>query len=265
MRAVSPAGARGPGVSKLISEPPLLVLPSLAREVGLTDAIVLQQLHYAGQRTADGWVERSAADWSRAIRGVLAPRSLERIFPKLVQTGWVEALPTAGKPTAYRVAPRRLAEEAARGLAEGVPADSGGSLSRERTTEKEKKSSTSKKRTQPADEVDGFAAWLEHHSSVAAEFGAKVSIPREVTDGRTELHRRFVAALAQGFSPEEIGLASDGVLSADWNMEDGKLKYPAHATVLRKPDKVQERVDAGRAWRAQRGSTVQDKYAFLNG
>ena len=30
----------------LISEPPLQVLPSLAKKIGLNEAIVLQQLHY---------------------------------------------------------------------------------------------------------------------------------------------------------------------------------------------------------------------------
>ncbi len=41
--------------AKLISEAPLLVLPSLATAVGLNEAIVLQQLHWRSRIGQDGW------------------------------------------------------------------------------------------------------------------------------------------------------------------------------------------------------------------
>jgi hypothetical protein len=107
-------------VSLLIQEPPLIVLPSLAREVGLPPAILLQQLYFAGQKAADGWVTRSTGDWSRALRGVIAPRTIERAFSKLLEADWVEASSSPGLPTAYRVTPARLAGVASASEA-GVP------------------------------------------------------------------------------------------------------------------------------------------------
>jgi hypothetical protein len=52
----------------LMQEPPLQVLPSLAKAIGLTEAIVLQQLHYLlrqSKTTYDGqpWVSLSYNDW----------------------------------------------------------------------------------------------------------------------------------------------------------------------------------------------------------
>lgn len=53
----------------LISEPPLQVLPSLAKIVGLNEAIVLQQFHYWLERsnnTRDGyrWIYNSYSKWN---------------------------------------------------------------------------------------------------------------------------------------------------------------------------------------------------------
>jgi hypothetical protein len=54
----------------LLDEPPLLVRPALAVEVGLNEALILQQLHYWLQRSCverDGhrWVWNSYEDWQR--------------------------------------------------------------------------------------------------------------------------------------------------------------------------------------------------------
>ena len=44
----------------LIDEPPLQVLPSLAREIGLNEAIMLQQIHY--------WLLKSGNEFEGAKR-----------------------------------------------------------------------------------------------------------------------------------------------------------------------------------------------------
>jgi len=58
----------------LINEQPLMVLPSLAKAVGLNEAIILQQIHYwteinrqAGRNYMDGrfWVYNSYAEWEQ--------------------------------------------------------------------------------------------------------------------------------------------------------------------------------------------------------
>lgn len=76
----------------LINEPPLQVLPSLARAVGLNEAIILQQLHYWSGQPGIGkqhegrqWVRNTVAQWQRnnfpfwsahTVRNILA--SLEK-------------------------------------------------------------------------------------------------------------------------------------------------------------------------------------------
>jgi hypothetical protein len=54
----------------LIDEPPLQVLPSLAVEIGLCEAIIIQQIHYWLQRTRpldDGycWVYNTVKEWQK--------------------------------------------------------------------------------------------------------------------------------------------------------------------------------------------------------
>lgn len=53
----------------LINEPPILVMPSLAKKLGLNEAIVLQQLHYWVQKSMnvrDGraWVYNTTKEWA---------------------------------------------------------------------------------------------------------------------------------------------------------------------------------------------------------
>ena len=51
--------------AKLIAEPPLLVLPSLAVEVGLNEAIVLQQIHFETRHSELAWWPTEAAELRR--------------------------------------------------------------------------------------------------------------------------------------------------------------------------------------------------------
>ena len=52
----------------LINEPPLQVLPSLAKEIGLNEAIMLQQMHYwllksANEFTGVKWFYKTLEEW----------------------------------------------------------------------------------------------------------------------------------------------------------------------------------------------------------
>lgn len=54
----------------LLDEKPLIILPSLAKEIGLNEAIILQQLHYwlqESQNIRDGykWVYNTYEDWKK--------------------------------------------------------------------------------------------------------------------------------------------------------------------------------------------------------
>lgn len=82
----------------LISEPPLQVLPSLAKTIGLNEAIALQQLHYwldnpkAGvDRDGFRWVYNTYEDWKRDNFPFWSERTIQRIFLNLERDGLVIA------------------------------------------------------------------------------------------------------------------------------------------------------------------------------
>ena len=71
----------------LINEPPLLVLPSLAKKIGLNEAIFLQQVHYwlgASQHTIDGkkWIYNSAVAWQKQFP-FWSTKTVKRIITSL--------------------------------------------------------------------------------------------------------------------------------------------------------------------------------------
>lgn len=82
-------------MSLLINEPPLMVLPSLAAELGTADeAIVLQQLHYWLQHSnnvRDGhkWVYNSMNDWLKQFPWIKSRKRLTRYFDDLESRGLV--------------------------------------------------------------------------------------------------------------------------------------------------------------------------------
>lgn len=228
---------------KLIEEPPLIVLPSLARELGLVDAIVCQQLYYAGTRAADGWVQRSYADWSRALRDVVKARSLERTFANLVAAGWAEQKTEPGKPTAFRITPRRLREVGSAGSGGNPPLAAEGPVSREegeRTPPS--KSPSSKPILAPHEEYPGFGTWLVKHVEECGRYGITRSVPKSGTSYRSDLARAYSTLRGEGWSHEELELASIGHLADEWMRSQGHTKPE---NVLRKT-KLGGKVDAGR-------------------
>jgi hypothetical protein len=86
--------SRHPDVSRLlISEPPLLVLPSLAIRVGLNEAIFLQQLHYwllQSRHERDGrrWIYNTYDEWHTQLP-FWSVRTIRRIVGGLEEQGLV--------------------------------------------------------------------------------------------------------------------------------------------------------------------------------
>jgi len=84
----------------LISEPPLQVVPSLAEEVGLNEAIVLQQVHYWLQRsrhkepdehgTTRRWVYKTLSEWEEEFP-FWSRSTVKRTLRSLVDSGYVVA------------------------------------------------------------------------------------------------------------------------------------------------------------------------------
>ena len=79
-------------MSLLISEPPLQVLPTLARLIGLNEAIILQQIHYWLQRSnniRDGyrWVYNSYPEWYKQMPIWKSETTMRTAFKNLEKQG----------------------------------------------------------------------------------------------------------------------------------------------------------------------------------
>lgn len=79
----------------LINEPPLQVLPSLAKVIGLNEAIALQQIHYwmiqkkAFHRDGRTWVFNTYQQWHEDNFPFWSPRAIQRIMLNLEEMGLV--------------------------------------------------------------------------------------------------------------------------------------------------------------------------------
>lgn len=76
----------------LLDESPLMVLPGLAKAIGLEEAVVLQQIHWLLGRSKnerDGrlWVYNSYPAWNRDHFPWMVERSMRRVFDKLREMG----------------------------------------------------------------------------------------------------------------------------------------------------------------------------------
>lgn len=75
----------------LIEEPPLQVLPSLAKSIGINEAIVLQQIHYwlrKSNNVKDGhkWIYNSMTNWQKQFSFWSLP-TVKRVFSSLEKQG----------------------------------------------------------------------------------------------------------------------------------------------------------------------------------
>lgn len=91
------------GTPLIIPEPPLQVLPTMARCIGLENAIVYQQLYYllrfeGNGRTINGrkWIYNTYEDWQK-IFPFWSERTLRRIFNSLEEMFLVESCQPEGR------------------------------------------------------------------------------------------------------------------------------------------------------------------------
>ncbi|WP_342772322.1 DnaD domain protein [Robertmurraya yapensis] len=87
----------------LVEEPPLIVLPTLAKSIGLNEAIFLQQIHYWLQRSnhvisGRKWIYNSYPDWEKQFP-FWSKRTLIRIIKSLDDQGLI----TIGQYNKYKV------------------------------------------------------------------------------------------------------------------------------------------------------------------
>ena len=92
----------------LINEPPLQVLPTLARTIGLNEAIILQQVHYwlnpqlnKNFREGKHWVHNTFTQWERQF-AFWSRKTIQRTITSLEDTGLLISFVTRGfKKTKY--------------------------------------------------------------------------------------------------------------------------------------------------------------------
>lgn len=75
---------------------PLIVLPELVKEIGLEEAIILQQLHWLLRDKRNGkeidgerWVFNTYEDWSEQHFPWIKPRTLRRYFTRMEEEGLI--------------------------------------------------------------------------------------------------------------------------------------------------------------------------------
>ena len=90
--------------SLLFPESPLLVLRSLAKKIGLNEAIVTQQLYWlldqpGNGRTIEGhrWIFNTYEEWRMAYFPFWSARTIERVFANLHTMGIVESCQPEGR------------------------------------------------------------------------------------------------------------------------------------------------------------------------
>ena len=70
----------------LIPEAPIQLIPSLAKAIGLNEAIFIQQLHYWSLKSNDGWVYNTYEQWQEQFP-FWSTRTIQRIVRNLEETG----------------------------------------------------------------------------------------------------------------------------------------------------------------------------------
>lgn len=83
----------GQVMNLLINEPPLQVLPTLAKKVGLNEAIILQQIHFKlliSKHVFDGhkWIYNTYKEWHNEFP-FWSERTIMRTFKKLEELGYL--------------------------------------------------------------------------------------------------------------------------------------------------------------------------------
>lgn len=227
----------------LMPEPAIPVLRGLAVRIGLNQAIVVQQLHFRGLATNDGWVERRFETWHEVDFPFWSERTVRRTFDALLELRIVER---AESEYRWRLRYEAMPEYVLPGTDCQEQRQIG--LAHEEALKEKKRENppkTPRKRgapVAPQDEPIGFGEWVGYHAEHTGR-----SVPRAMTDTRSKLARTFGDLLAQGYELDDFKAVTDLMrLDPWWVARPDARKF---ATALRKGE-FGERVDAGRRLRA---------------
>lgn len=70
----------------LFDESPLVIQPTLAKAIGLNEAIILQQIHYWLKKSKDGWVYNTYDEWKEQFP-FFSEATIKRTITKLKKSG----------------------------------------------------------------------------------------------------------------------------------------------------------------------------------
>jgi len=108
----------------LLDERPLVVLPSLAKAVGVNEAIVLQQLHFhlanfnnGREQEGERWIFKTYDDWQTTDFPFWSIPTIQRTFLRLEKTGLIVSCQPEGRKSRrkyYRIDYERLEKFRAR-------------------------------------------------------------------------------------------------------------------------------------------------------
>lgn len=214
-------------VPLLIPEPPLQLLRSLAREIGLNEAIVLQQVYYRELQSEDGWVRRTYSEWSRHDFPFWNPRTIERIFTKLRERGLLIAEEVGDVPTDRTLCYRVDLEVVPPRQSVGLEPDN---LSRQSVGvsigESREGSSPDGEDVSLSDQVgEVFEHW---RSAFGMNGNAKLT---------PERRRKIQARLRDNYTVDRIKRAIDGCASSDFHRSRG---YTDLTLICRNGSKLEE-------------------------
>lgn len=183
----------------LIPEPPLQVLPTLAKEIGLNEAIVVQQLHYWSltkepDDRGEVWVYNTLAEWLEQFPW-LSEATLRRVIARLKKRGLIEVKRQGQDRTNhYRIDYDRLPSHA---ITVSGPSDQGERLSNTTETTQERKSAAS---TSPTCSDEVRSVW-DHYIALFPSPRGKGLTPKRISV--------IEKALAE-FTVDELRRALDG-------------------------------------------------------
>jgi hypothetical protein len=216
----------------LVPEPPLLVLPRLAAEIGLNEAIALNQLHFwttrRKGRSDDGWIYNTLASWREQFP-FWSEDTIKRTWASLRKLGLVEVQQRRGsdRTNSYRVVYDAIPSVQMPPFIGGDRPGDGGSL----PSSLEQAETTQRDTSANADAgtvIDLFEFW----SSTLHKRSPKLSDKRK---------RKVRDRLREGFTADEIRAAIVGVTLSDHHMgrNGSPRKYDDLELICRDPEHVE--------------------------
>lgn len=252
----------------LISEPPLQVIPSLAVEIGLNEAIALQQVFWMGERSDDGWVRNTVAAW-REIFPFWSKRTTERVLAKLRELELIEVSEQGDawdRGLSYRVLIERVRQlgevEPANRQSGGVTARQSGGLTRAgETSELPRAKEEEAPPSPPSSDEDQIATVWATYLEV---FGS-----RFVLDAR---RRKIIRDALKVRTTVECCAAIDGLAVSDYHVQHeyrdisyalkGGGKSPSPDATIDRMGEIARRATNGNVRQTRLAHSQQDLSAY---